>query len=85
MRRQTDFARFRRRKGRGRGLSYIDEYCSYPGLEGVENEAIKRSVGEYVREQVHTNGMDSFWLMLKRGYVGTYHKMSEKHLDRYRF
>ena len=31
----------------------------------------------------HTNGMESFWSILKRGYVGTYHKVSPKHLDRY--
>jgi len=32
---------------------------------------------------VHTNGIESFWATLKRGYKGTYHKMSEKHLSRY--
>ena len=31
----------------------------------------------------HTNGLESFWAMLKRGYVGIYHWMSGKHLDRY--
>ena len=30
----------------------------------------------------YTNGIESFWSMLKRGYVGTYHKMSTKHLNR---
>ena len=31
----------------------------------------------------HTNGVESFWSLLKRGYHGTYHHMSEKHLGRY--
>lgn len=31
----------------------------------------------------HMNGIESFWAMLKLGYVGTYHKMSAKHLNRY--
>lgn len=31
----------------------------------------------------HTNGIESFWAMLKRGYHGTYHQMSAKHLSRY--
>ena len=38
---------------------------------------------EYVREQVHTNSVESFWSMLKRGYLGTYHYMTAKHLQRY--
>ena len=48
-----------------------------------EHEAVCHSVGEYVRDQAHVNGMESFWSMLKRGYYGTYHHMSAKHLDRY--
>ena len=31
----------------------------------------------------HTNGIESFWSMLKRGYQGTFHHFSEKHCDRY--
>lgn len=47
------------------------------------HEAVKHSAGEYVREQVHTNGIESFWAMMKRGIVGVYHHVSKKHLHRY--
>ena len=40
-------------------------------------------LSEYVRGDVHTNGIESFWSMLKRAHKGTFHKMSPKHLDRY--
>ena len=46
-------------------------------------EAVKHSVGEYVRGMAHTNGIKSLWTMLKRGYQDTYHHMNPKHLDRY--
>lgn len=61
---------------------YTDEASAYTGLDRP-HEAVKHSVGEYVREQAHTNGMESFWSMLKRGHDGVYHKISQKHLDRY--
>ena len=61
---------------------YTDEAAAYVGMKR-KHEAVRHSVGEYVRQQAHTNGMESFWAMLKRGYVGTYHKMSTKHLHRY--
>ncbi len=48
-----------------------------------DHESVNHSVGEYVREMAHTNGMDSFWAMLKRGYRGVYHLISARHLDRY--
>ena len=60
---------------------YTDESSAYDGLPN--HETVKHSVGEYVNEQAHTNGMESFWALLKRGYYGTYHKMSDKHLTRY--
>ena len=60
---------------------YTDEHGAYHGLPN--HETVAHSVGEYVRGQAHTNGIESFWSMLKRGYYGTYHRMSPKHLDRY--
>ena len=60
---------------------YTDEAKAYDGLEN--RESVKHSVGEYVDGMAHTNGVESFWSMLKRGYHGTYHRMSPKHLQRY--
>ena len=63
-------------------IIYTDEAAVYIGLDRT-HEAVRHSVGEYVRQQAHTNGMESFWAMMKRGYQGVYHWMSEKHLHRY--
>ena len=60
---------------------YTDDAKAYDGLPN--HETVKHSVGEYVREQVHTNGVESFWATFKRGQKGVYHKMSKKHLHRY--
>ena len=60
---------------------YTDDAAAYKGLEN--HETVKHSVSEYVNGQAHTNGIESFWAMLKRGYHGVYHQMSEKHLQRY--
>ena len=63
---------------------FTDEAAAYNALDShFKHEAVNHGVGEYVRGQAHCNGMESFWSMLKRGYQGTYHKMSPKHLDRY--
>ena len=61
---------------------YTDEARAYIGI-ARDHLRVKHSVGEYVRKQAHTNGMESFWSMMKRGFNGTYHKMSPKHLHRY--
>ena len=62
---------------------FTDEHASYQGMPGVQHQTVRHSVGEFVNEQAHTNGIESFWATLKRGYVGTYHQFSIKHLDRY--
>ena len=48
-----------------------------------EHETVKHSISEYVNGMAHTNGIESFWALLKRGYHSTYHHMSEKHLQCY--
>ena len=60
---------------------YTDEHRAYQGL--TNHEAVKHSAGEYVNGMAHTNGVESFWALMKRGLNGTYHQMSEKHLGRY--
>ena len=62
-------------------MVYTDEAKAYEGL--LHHESVKHSVSEYVNGMAHTNGLESFWALLKRGYHGTYHKMSPKHLARY--
>jgi len=62
-----------------------DAYRGYLGLPkmGYDHIRIDHSVGEYVKEKAHTNGIESFWALLKRGHYGIYHHMSAKHLHRY--
>ena len=55
-----------------------------PGYVGLPNHAaVAHSVGQYVDGRAHTNGMESFWSLFKRGYHGTFHHGSPKYLDRY--
>ena len=63
---------------------YTDENRAYSPLGAVyDHEAVNHSAGEYVRGMAHTNGVESFWSMLKRAHKGTFHKISQKHLQRY--
>lgn len=62
-------------------MVYTDEATAYRGLP--HHETVRHSVSEWVNGQAHTNGLESFWALMKRGYHGTYHKISPKHLDRY--
>jgi len=50
---------------------YTDDHKAYPGLKGVKHETVRHSMSEYVRDMAHTNGIESFWAMFKRGYHGT--------------
>ncbi len=61
---------------------YTDDAAAYKGIP-FDHESVRHSVGEYVDGMAHTNGIESFWSMLKRAHKGVYHKMSAKHLQRY--
>jgi transposase-like protein len=62
---------------------YSDYHASYRGMDGYRHESVNHSAGEYVRGDVHTNGVESFWALLKRGHYGIFHMMSAKHMHRY--
>lgn len=64
---------------------FTDSSHFYQDLEwlGYQHQAVIHSAGQYVNGPVHTQGIESFWSMLKRAYVGTFHSMSPKHLQRY--
>jgi transposase-like protein len=66
-------------------LVATDEHSGYRLLEnqGYKHETVRHSQGEYVRGEVHTQNIDSFWSLLKRGIVGTYHNVSKKYLPLY--
>jgi len=63
-----------------------DEFAGYRSLtsKGFTHHTVNHGAGEYVRHYcLHTNGIESFWALLKRGHYGIYHYMSPKHLFRY--
>ncbi len=64
---------------------HTDEHGGYKGLDGLfyQHETINHSTGEYVRDGVSTNDIESVWAVLKRGLHGVYHHASKKHLARY--
>lgn len=64
---------------------HSDEHAGYRGLGGLffGRETVNHSAGEYVRDGVHTNSIESVWAVLKRGLHGVYHHASDKHLARY--
>ncbi len=62
---------------------FSDELKSYDGLESDYQHAVINHAVEYVNGNVHTNGMENFWSLLKRGLHGTYISVEPFHLFRY--
>src|SRR5258708_5124333 len=61
---------------------YTDALRSYSGLDEFEHKVVDHAV-QYVDGHVHTNGLENFWSLLKRGISGTYVSVEPFHLFRY--
>ncbi len=48
-----------------------------------QHQIVRHSTGQYVRGSIHTNNLENFWSLLKRGVVGNYHQVSKKYLPLY--
>ena len=63
-----------------------DELSVYRGI-GTEfaggHETLNHSAGEYARGDTYTNTAESFFALLKRGVIGSFHHVSKQHLNRY--
>lgn len=63
---------------------HTDEWVGYNGLSRIyDHSVIKHGQGEYVNGRIHTNTIEGFWSLLKRGIIGIYHFTSRKHLQCY--
>jgi transposase-like protein len=64
---------------------YTDEMGAYETLKdkGYKHEVINHSEQVYVSGDVHTNTIEGFWSLVKRGIGGVYHAVSSKHLQGY--
>lgn len=63
---------------------YSDEHSGYGGLDvKFQHHTVKHSRKEYVRGEIHTNTVEGYFSLLKRGVIGTFHQVSKKHLPLY--
>ena len=64
---------------------YTDELASYLGIadHNTGHETVNHSAEQWVLGDVHTNTIEGVWSLFKRSIIGAFHKVSEKHLDRY--
>jgi len=64
---------------------YTDEWPPYQGIadHNTRHETVNHSAKEWVRGQIHTNNVENVWSLLKRSIIGSFHKVSVKHLERY--
>ncbi|RJO62127.1 MAG: IS1595 family transposase [Dehalococcoidia bacterium] len=62
---------------------YSDEHSGYDGLNGYNHISVKHHAGEYVKGTAHTNTIEGFWSLVKRGISGVYHHVSPDYLQTY--
>ena len=62
---------------------YTDNHVGYDTLRSRYTHDFVNHIDQYVRGQVHTNGIENFWSLLKRGLAGTYVAVEPEHLARY--
>ena len=64
---------------------YTDDWPAYRGIEDADtrHETVNHSAKQWVHGKVHTNTVEGVWSLLKRSVIGTYHKLSIKHLNAY--
>jgi transposase-like protein len=64
---------------------FTDDWVGYKGIgdDNTRHETVNHSIKEYVRGNVHTNSIENVWSLFKRSIIGSYHKLSIKHLDAY--
>ena len=67
-----------------RAVLYTDEWGGYDEIDkSYYHYTVDHGKGQYVNGRIYTNTIEGFWTGLKRGYIGIYHYMSPKHLQRY--
>jgi len=63
---------------------FTDEFRGYCKVAGfAEHKTVNHGLHQYVNGEVHTNTIEGFWALLKRGIVGQYHQVSARHLGKY--
>src|SRR5206468_12064657 len=60
-----------------------DQHPVYARISSMLPHDVIRHDSEYVRGEVHTQGIESFWAILKRGLIGTYHHVDAGYLNQY--
>lgn len=60
-----------------------DQLAAYNSVAETYRHAVINHIREWVRGNVHTNTIENFWSLFKRGVIGSFHKVSAKHLPRY--